>query len=130
MQGPRPSFTHMTFPQFRQFGAAASNGCRVAIQLHFLLASSCLLGFVESSSDRIALSSSFNVVDAPCIDVPPVMLTLVLGPFLLGAGDEVRELSLEEVGVFFLEDRAKSEIREPAAEGGALGVGACMASGF
>lgn len=33
VHGPKPSFTHMTFPQLRQFGAAARRACLVAMQL-------------------------------------------------------------------------------------------------
>lgn len=58
---------------------------------------------------RIAASSSESTADAPCIDVPPVMLTFVFE--LEGAGEDVREL-----GVLF--DVLKSEIRGPEAEGG------------
>lgn len=58
------------------------------------------------------------------------MFIFVLETFLLGTGDEVREVSLEEVGVYFIEDREKSDIKEPAAERGVRGVGACIASGF
>ena len=32
VQGPRPSFTQMILPQFRQFGAAARRRWRVALQ--------------------------------------------------------------------------------------------------
>jgi hypothetical protein len=77
--------------------------------------------FVLISRLRIAASSSESTAEAPCIDVPPVMFTLVLE--LEGAGEEVRE-----VGVLF--EVLKSEIRVPAAEGGGLGVGACMATGL
>lgn len=48
------------------------------------------------------------VVELPCIDVPPEMLILVFG-----AGEEVRDvLTL-----------GRSEMREPAAEGGGFGDG-------
>ncbi len=106
----------MTFPQLRQFGAAANRGCRVPIQLHFLLSLSSNVVFVLISKVLIAESSSESIVDAPCIDVPPVMLTFVL----LGAGEDFREL-LWEAGVLF---DLKSEMSEPAAEGGGLGMGA------
>lgn len=52
------------------------------------------------------------------------MLTFVL--LLLGAGEDVRDV-LREVGLLF---DLKSEISEPAAEGGGLGVGARMDSGL
>lgn len=58
-----------------------------------------------------------------------MILTFVFAAFLYGAGDEVRELSFEDVGVF-LEDREKSDIRLPAAEGGARGFGACITPEF
>jgi hypothetical protein len=80
---------------------------------------SFLVGLVCISRDRIAELSSSRVVEAPCIGVPPVTVTLVLG-----AGEEVREL-----GVFFLGD-LKSDIRGPAAEGGACGVGVWTAGWF
>jgi len=70
---------------------------------------------------RIAASSSERTVEAPCIDVPPVMFIFVFE--LEGAGEEVRE-----VGVDF--EVLKSDIRGPAAEGGALGIGAWMAAGL
>ena len=68
---------------------------------------------------RIAASSSVRTVEAPCIDVPPVILTFVVfdGP---GTGEAVPEALREEELLFDL----KSEIRVPAAEGGARGVGA------
>ena len=77
------------------------------------------------SSVRIAASSSVKTADAPCIEVPPVIFTFVL-LFEFGAGDEVRD-ALREEGLLFA---LKSEISKPAAEGGGLGVGAWMASGF
>lgn len=74
---------------------------------------------------RIAASSSVRTVEAPCIDVPPVILTFVVfdGP---EAGEAVPEALREEELLFDL----KSEIRVPAAEGGARGVGAWSAEGF
>ena len=48
-------------------------------------------------------------VEAPCIGIPPDRLTLVLG-----AGEEVRGEVLT---------LGRSEIREPAADGGGLGDG-------
>ena len=74
---------------------------------------------------RIAESSSESTVDAPCIDVPPVMFTFVFE--LEGAGEEVREGFREEE--FDLEG-LRSEIKGPAAEGGGLGTGAWMATGL
>lgn len=71
---------------------------------------------VDISRERMAASSSVSTVDAPCMDVPPVMLTFVA----FGAGEEVREGTREEEEDFVL----KSEINVPAAEGGGLGVGA------
>lgn len=86
------------------------------MQLHFLFPLSNNVAFVLISKVLMAESSSERTVDAPCMDVPPVMLTFVL----LGAGEEVRELLREEDVLFVL----KSEISEPAAEGGGLGMGA------
>ena len=64
---------------------------------------------------RIAASNSLSTAEAPCIDVPPLILILVFG-----AGEEVREAS-REAGLLL---NLKSEINEPAAEGGARGRGA------
>jgi hypothetical protein len=123
VHGPNPSLTHITFPQLKQFGAAASKGWRAPIQLHFRFSLSiCKELFVEISRLRIAASSSLITEEAPCMDVPPVILTFVLD----GAGEEVREAFLEEELLLDL----KSEIRAPAAEGGGLGIGAWMASGL
>lgn len=69
----------------------------------------------------IASSSSFSTEEAPCMDVPPVMFTFFIVVGALGAGDEVREPFLE-FGLL-LED-LNSEIRVPAAEGGARVAGA------
>ena len=74
------------------------------------------------SSVRIAASSSVKTADAPCIDVPPVILTFVL--LLFGTGEDVRDV-LREDGLLF---DLKSEINEPAAEGGGFGAGAWTAS--
>lgn len=123
VHGPKPSLTHMTFPQFKQLGTAASRGCRVPIQLHFRFSLSCKVPFVLISSVRIAASSSVSTVDAPCMDVPPVMLTFVR----VGAGEAVREALREAL---LLLGFRESDIREPAAEGGGRGVGACTASGL
>ena len=46
--------------------------------------------------------------------------------FIFGAGEDVRELLWDEDVLFDL----KSEISEPAAEGGGLGMGAWIASGL
>lgn len=83
------------------------------MQLHALLALSCFVGFVLSSSDRMAKSRAESAVEAPCIGVPPTILTFVFNA-LFGAGDEVREPGWD---LLFM-----SEMREPAAEGGARGV--------
>lgn len=66
--------------------------------------------FVLISRLRIAASSSVRTVEAPCMDVPPVMLTFV-GLEDGGAGEDVRV-----VGVLL---DLKSDIRVPEA-GGAL----------
>jgi len=72
---------------------------------------------------RIAESSSERMVEAPCMDVPPVMFTFVFE----GAGEDVRE-AFREAGVLL--EVLKSDIKVPAAEGGGLGVGAWMAAGL
>ncbi len=82
--------------------------------------------FVLISKLRIASSSSVRTVDAPCIDVPPVMFTLVFVEDG-GAGDAVREAFREFEALF---EDLKSDIRAPAAEGGARGVGAWTATGL
>ena len=109
VQGPRPSLTQITLPQFRQLGAAARSAWRVAMQLHFREAVEARrVLFVLSSSVRIAESSAERVVELPCMDWPPVMLILVV----FGAGGCVGfDLGLE-----------KSDIKAPAAEGGAFGL--------
>jgi hypothetical protein len=83
--------------------------------------------FVLISRLRIASSSSLSTAEAPCIGVPPVMLIFFVTVGALGAGEEVRE-AFREAGLL-LED-LKSDIRAPAAEGGARGVGACTAAGL
>ena len=110
VHGPMPSFTHMIFPQLRQFGAASSNVCLVAMQLHFRLLLSCeaRVGFVWISSALIADSRSLSAVEAPCIGVPPVTLTFALafgfvseiswpGSFFDagGAGETARDLGVD-----------------------------------
>ena len=65
----------------------------MAMQLHLRFARSAAdcefeakVGFVCSSKARIAESRSDKVFPAPCMLVPPVMLTFVF----VGAGDAVR----------------------------------------
>lgn len=77
------------------------------------------LEFVLISKLRIAASNSESTEEAPCIDVPPEMLTFIFE----GAGEEVRD-----VGVDF--EVLKSDIKDPAAEGGGLGMGAWTAAGL
>lgn len=60
------------------------------------------------------------------MDVPPVIFILVCLVGFDGAGEAVRELVREE-GLLLL---LKSEIKGPAAEGGALGVGAWITDGW
>lgn len=121
VHGPRPSLTQITFPQFKQLGAAVRRGWRAPMQLHArFLGSICRLLFVLISSDRIAASRSLSVADAPCIDVPPVMFIFVVFEDE-GAGEDVRV-----EGVLL---DLKSPIRAPAAEGGGLVVGAWIAEG-
>jgi hypothetical protein len=86
VQGPNPSLTQITLPHCRQFGAAASKGCRVATQLQRRAAALLLAaseGLVLISSARIAWSRSASAVEEPCIGVPPVMDTLVVVVVLL-----------------------------------------------
>lgn len=56
---------------------------------------------------------SWRVVDAPCIELPPATLILVLG-----AGEEVLEDVREPERML-----GRSEIRCPVAEGGGLAAG-------
>jgi hypothetical protein len=67
----------------------------------------------------MAESSSLRAVEAPCIGVPPVTVTLVFG-----VGEEVRE-----VGVL-LGVSLRSDINGPVAEGGARGVGVWIVAGW
>lgn len=85
------------------------------MQLHFLFSLFNNVLFILISKARMATSNSFNTVEAPCIDVPPLMLTLVLG-----MGEDVRD-AFRDVGLLF---DLKSAISEPAAEGGGRGTGA------
>lgn len=119
VHGPRPSLTQMILPQLRQLGAAARRGCRVALQSQRRAEMSLILGLVCSSRERMAESSSVRAVEAPCMGMPPVMFTLVLG-----AGEEVREAgALFEVGL-------KSDMRWPAADGGVRDVGGWVTAGW
>lgn len=70
----------------------------------------------------MAASRSATAPEAPCIGVPPVMDTFVLGALLLdeaGPGVELREVGFE---VDFCLGASRSETREPAADGGGLVV--------
>ena len=110
MQGPMPSLTQMILPQFRQFGAVARSGWRVAKQVQRRAAVSVeeeREGLVWISRARIAESRSLRVVEAPCMEVPPETAILVVG---LG------ELAREVVRTL-----GKEEMRAPAADGGGLG---------
>lgn len=78
-----------------------------------------MLGFVCSSRERMAESRAVRAVDAPCMGVPPVILTLVLG-----AGEDVREAGA------LLEAGFRSDIRWPAAEGGVRDVGGWVTVGW
>lgn len=62
----------------------------------------------------MAESNSAYSVEAPCMAVPPLRVTFVLGL----PGDAFREC-VRETGLLL---DLKSDIREPAAEGGARGV--------
>jgi hypothetical protein len=67
----------------------------------------------------MAESRAVRAVEAPCMGVPPVIFTLVLG-----AGEEVREAgALLEVGI-------RSDIRWPAADGGFRAVGGWVTAGW
>lgn len=106
------------------------------MQLHIRFASSAAEdkdGFVWISRDLMAESRSESAVEAPCMAVPPVMLTLVFG-----AGEAVRELCADAD----LCGDSESETSDPAADGGNLEVmgllvaeassvirGICVASG-
>jgi len=111
------------FPQFMQFGAMSSRGCRVAMQLHLLFSFSAVvfeeerLGFVWISRLLMAESRSESVVEAPCIAVPPVILTLVFG-----AGEAFFEVCDDAA---LRGDRA-SDIKAPAAEGGGFEAIGCV----
>lgn len=120
VHGPKPSLTQITLPQFRQFGAAANKGWRVAMQLHFREAAEGRRDvLVLISRVRIAESRAERVVEEPCMDWPPVMVTLVcLG---LGGGCE---------GVGFDFGLCRSDIRAPEAEGGGFGVEDWVAAGL
>ena len=59
----------------------------------------------------MAESRSWRVVDAPCMDAPPAMLTVVL----FGAGEELREGVREPVRTL-----GRSDIKGPEADGGGL----------
>lgn len=136
VHGPSPSLTQIIFPQFMQFGAMLSNGCRVAMHVQRRFAVSAAVfadavseGLVCNSRLLIAESRSDKVVLAPCMAVPPEILIFVFA----GAGEEVREV-LVEAG-------RESEINGPEADGGGLGetvreavvdlgIGNCTASGL
>lgn len=70
----------------------------------------------------MAESRALRAVDAPCIGVPPVIYIFVLF-VLFGSGDEVRDTGA------LLGLTLRSDIRGPAAEGGAFGARCWMASG-
>jgi len=63
VHGPMPSLTHMIFPQFKQFGAAARRGCRVARHVQRRAAGEELEreGLVCTSRVRIAESCKANL---------------------------------------------------------------------
>ena len=113
VQGPKPSLTHITFPHDKQFGAAASKGWRVAMQLHARSALDCVLG-EPLSRVLIKASSSDRFLEAEDIGVPPISVTFACCLF---AGLELLVLGAE--AGFGL----GSDIRRPAAEGGSLFAG-------
>jgi hypothetical protein len=68
---------------------------------------------VVISSVRMASSRSDNTVEAPCIAVPPEMLTLVFGP-----GVEERDAGVDlDLG------GGRSDMRRPAADGAGRAAG-------
>lgn len=67
----------------------------------------------------MAESRAVRAVDAPCMGVPPVMLTLVFG-----AGEEVRDVGA------LLEEGFRSDMRWPAAEGGVRDVAGWVTMGW
>ena len=83
------------------------------MQLHLrasLSAAELSDGFVVSSRDRMAESRSDNVVDAPRMLAPPVMLILVdVCCWCRAAGEDDRLLLFKE-----------SDINGPVADGGSL----------
>lgn len=124
MQGPNPSLTQITFPQLRQFGAAARSGWRVAIQLQARLALDDA-SLDPDSRVLINASSSDKDVEAEDIGTPPLRCTLPSGwacrlkPLL---GELERVVGVEcECGFGF-----GSPIKRPAAEGGRRGGGVCV----
>lgn len=82
------------------------------MQLHFLFSLSSKELLVLISKLRMAASSSFSADEAPCMDVPPVILIFVFE----GAGEAIRDVPLVAGALFgFL----RSDIRGPEADGGA-----------
>lgn len=114
MHGPKPSLTHITLPQLRQFGAAAKRACLVAIQLQAREALESV-GVDAFSRVWIKASSSERFLEELLMGVPPVIVTF--------AGREDGREG-EDVRVFgALAGLGRSEIRRPAADGGGLGGG-------
>lgn len=82
-----------------------------------------MVGFVDSSSVRMAESRSDIVVEAPCMAVPPgIEILVVLGLWLL-AGDVPREWA----GVVF-RDRAGDIEARTLCNAGSSRVGICFAA--
>lgn len=130
MQGPMPSFTQIILPQLRQLGAATSRGWRVARHVQrrdegpeereglvwtsrVRMAESWHWSVGDFGERRGGRTRSWRVVDAPCMELPPVTLILVFG-----AGEEVLEDVREPERTL-----GRSEIRCPDADGGGLAVG-------
>lgn len=132
VQGPKPSRTQITLPQFKQLGAAARRGWRAATQLQRREAMpeevlEVWVGLVVISSCRMASSRSERAVEAPCMGVPPAM-EIFVGVFLLlvlvGPGVEVRETGLDCVlGLGF--GLPRSETSVPWADGGGFDEDGC-----
>lgn len=126
VQGPKPSFTQTILPQAKQFGAAASSGCREAWQSQRReeVSLEANEGLVCSSSARMAESRSMREVEAPCMGVPPER-----GMVVLGKGEEEREEGWEE-GREEVRTLGREDMRVPAAEGGAFGIWCWIVVGF
>jgi hypothetical protein len=107
--GCRPSRAQMILPQDKQFGAVSNRGCIEALHWHFRLSEESD-GFVLSSREAIA-------------DVRSLMLEVLV----VLCGVEAPELCAGVLGGLDFKF-GRSEIREPAADGGNLGCPAGLRS--